>query len=458
MADAFAPNYSLSTTDNAFSAIWKLTRCMKAAGWNTVAHSDGVTKTAAGTNANDSWGNNANPLLDAYPAFNTAAPWIVMQGPTTLKLLLSGAPTGDFLRGEQVFQGTTGATGEILGIVWDASTASGWAVVQPRTGTFNGTNGVVGQISGYSFIPSSIKTFVREVVFFKATTTVSGTCYYICADQTAESAQLFSTLAASAGATAVIAPGAGGTGNGFPALGITNRGTGGAVTHTTWFGTVSTTWQSHAMVGAVNAVPSVGTSADGSFYLYVAYTSPVGSYTGFMFTRCDDTEPGDVDPYIFFWNNGNSVGTWVRTSATSFSSTQNESWNNIISSSFASFKGYVARDCPVVSRDIATYYFGAYRNTSIGAFFPILNVGQPFPHSIQNHPNAVPPQPRDSFALVTSSVRNTKGTPRWMASASSGNYRDTLDGKKWLCIFPYTNATNPAVYIGPLDGSTTPSS
>jgi hypothetical protein len=458
MADSFAPNYALNSTDNAFSAVWKLTRCMKAAGWNVVAHSNGAAKTAAGTNGNDSWGNNANPLLDTYPAFDAAAAWIVLQGPTTVKLLLSGAPSGDFLRGEQVTQPATGATGEILGTVWDAPTASGWAVVLPRTGTFNGIGVVVGQISGYSFTPSSVKTFVREMVFFKnSANTTTGTNYYICADQTAESAQLFSVLATSAGATATIAPGAGGTGNGFPALGITNRGTGGAVTHTNWFGTISSAWQSHAMVGAVNASPSAGVSADGSFYLYIAYTSPVGAYTGFMFTRCDDSEPGDVDPYIFWWNNGNAVASWVRTSATSFSSSQNESWANVVSVSFASFKGYVARDCPVVSRDVATYYFGVYRNTS-GAFFPIFNVGQPFPHSVQNHPNAVPPQPRDSFLLVTSSVRNTKGTTRWMQYASSGNYRDTLDGKKWLCVFPYGNALNPAVYIGPLDGSTTPNS
>ena len=338
MADAFAPNYLLNSTDNAFSAVWKLTRCMKAAGWNVVAHSNGSAKTAAGTNGNDSWGNNANPLLDTYPAFDTAAAWIVMQGPTTLKLLLSGAPSGDLLRGEQVTQPATGATGEILGTVWDASTASGWAVVQPRTGTFNGTGGVVGQLSGQSFTPSSIKTFVREMVFFKnSANTTAGTCYYICADQSAENAQLFSVLAASAGATAVIAPGAGGTGNGFPSLGIAERGTGGSVAHATWFANVTSVWQTHAMVGAVNAIPSAGTSADGSFYLYVAYTNIAGTYTGFMFTRCDDTEPGDVDPYIFFWNNGNAVASWVRTTATSFSNNANESWANITSTGFASF-------------------------------------------------------------------------------------------------------------------------
>jgi hypothetical protein len=430
---------------------------MKAAGWSTVSHSDGVTKTAAGTNGNDSWGNNSDPLLDTYPAFNTAAPWIVMRGPSTLKLLLSAAPSGDFLRGEQVFQSATGATGEILGVVWDAPTASGWAVVQPRTGAFSGTDGVVGQLSGNSFVPSSMKTFVREVVFFKNTNTTAGTCYYICADQSAESAQLFSSLATSAGATATVCPGAGGTGNAFPALGITNRGTGGSVSHSTWLGTLTSSFQTHAMIAAVNAIPSAGTSADGSFYVYVGYAGVTGSYAGFMFSRCDDTEPGDVDPYIFYWNGGQTPGAWTRTAASSFSSSQNESWANISSSSFVGFRGYVARDCPVASRDIATFYFGCYRNIG-NAYFPIFNIGQPFPHSVQNHPNAIPPQPRDSFTLSTSSVRNTKGTVRWMQYASTGNYRDTLDGKRWLCIFPYITAGNPAVYIGPLDGSTTPNS
>lgn len=457
MADALAPNYSLAATDNVFSAIWKMTRCMKAAGWSTVAHSDGVTKTSSGTNNNDSWGSSSNPLDDAYPAFNTAQAWIVMRGPKTLKLNLSGAPSGTFLRGEQVVQATTNATGELLGVVWDSSTASGWAVVLPRTGTFNGTNSVTGQLSGASFTPSSLKTYVREVVFAKANTTISGTAYYICAEETDESAQLYSTLATAAGCTATVPPGAGGTGNGFPALGLCVRGTGGSVSHTNWFAGLSSGWGATAMVGATNATPSAGVSADGSFYVFVTRGTPTGSFSGFMFSRLDDTEPGDPEPFIWYWNAGVTAASFSRTSSTSYASDQNDSWNNIMGQTFPQFKGYVARGCPVSARDVLTYYFGTYRGSANATYLPSANIGQPNPHFVQNHPNASPPYVRDFLGVTTpGTVRQHKGNVRWMSVTSYGQYKDTIDGRKMMCIFPYVTSTNPGVFIGPLDGSTIP--
>ena len=49
MADKYFLNGTLSTTTHQFSGVWKMTRVMKAAGWSVVAHSDGTTKTAPGT-------------------------------------------------------------------------------------------------------------------------------------------------------------------------------------------------------------------------------------------------------------------------------------------------------------------------------------------------------------------------------------------------------------------------
>jgi len=209
MANKFSMNYPIESSTNIFDAIWKMTRVMKAAGWNVVAHSDGTTKTSSGTNGNDSWGNNADPMDDTYPSgFTSAAPWIVMQGPTTIKFPFTSAPTGTFVRGEPITQATSGATGELLGIVWDSDLVTGWAVVAPRTGTFNGSNAVTGAISSATFTPTSVKTFVREVMFSKQSSiTYNGTAYYICADSSAESSSLFSSLAASAGCTATVHPG-----------------------------------------------------------------------------------------------------------------------------------------------------------------------------------------------------------------------------------------------------------
>ncbi len=451
MADAYATQYTLNSTDNVFSTIWKLTRCMKAAGWNVVAHSNGSAKTSAGTNNNDSWGNNADPMADTYPAFDSAAAWIVMQGPKTHKIAIAGPPTGTPVRGEQIIQASSGATGELIGYVWDASTGLGWASVLPRTGSFTGTDSFVGQTSGAGFTASSIKTFVREVVFFKSTNTTSGTCYYICAEQSAESAQLFSTLAASAGATATVAPGAGGTGNAFPALGLCCRGTGGSVGHTAWLANLTSGWSQYAVIAATNAVPGAGVSADGSFYCMVGRGA---SSTGFLFTRMDDCEPGDIEPYAWFWNTGISSGSWVRTSSSSFGVVNVEDWANFMDSAFPGWKGYLARDCPVTSRDVLTYFYAGYRNVTRNAYFPQFVLGAPASHQMANHPNNVPPFVRDTVSLV-SPFRSYKGNARWMMLMAVGSLKDTADGKKWMCVSAFT-ASNPAVFIGPLDGVSTP--
>ena len=153
MANVFYPNFANSADANVMKSVWKLTRAMKKAGWNTVAHSDGITKTSAGTNLNDSWGINADPSSDVYPAVfdTTQAPWIVMSGPVTLKIPLSANPTGTLLRGEKITQATSAAEGELLGYVWSVADSSGWAVVLPRTGTFNNSNIVTGATSAATF-------------------------------------------------------------------------------------------------------------------------------------------------------------------------------------------------------------------------------------------------------------------------------------------------------------------
>lgn len=463
MANKWALNYALAATNNTWSAVWKLTRVMKAAGWNTKAHSDGTTKTSSGTNGNDSWGSNSDPLVDTFPAF-TAAGWLVMEGPKTHKLVLSGAPSGTFVRGEGVVQATSGATGEVLGIIWDSDTASGWAVIMPRTGTFNGTDAVTGDTSAAGFTPSSIKTFTREVVFWKgASSTTNGTCYYVCADESAESTSLFSTLAASAGCTATVAPGGGGTGNTFPTIAITVRGVGGAATHAEWH-FVTTGFTGFGNLIATNVTPSAGVSADGTFWCMVGRGTPTGSHAMFGFARLDDTEPGDVEPFAWYWRASVGLATYNRTSQVSYISAVDVTWTEMTNHlSGTTWKGYIARDCPQTVRDQASYFFQAYRAAGNNVYFPTMNVGQPNSQRVANHPSASPPFLRDFVSLVTDSqhlgtpVRIHKGTIRWCQLTSNGAYKDTFDIKQWLCIYPYVNAGNPGILVGPWDGSTTPS-
>lgn len=463
MADKFSLNYATAATNHPFSAVWRLTRVMKAAGWNVVAHSDGITKTAAGTNNNDSWGNNADPMNDTYPAFDTPAAWIVMQGPSTVKLMITSAPSGIFVRGEQVTQASTSATGEILGIVWDSNLMVGWAIIQPRTGTFNGSSMVTGAISSATFTPSSIKTFTREVVFAKQSSSVfNGSSYYICAEASAESAQLFSTLAASAGCTAIVQPGAGGTGNAFPTLGICVRGNGGIVSHTQWFYAATTNFTGFANLVCTNTTSSANVSADGSFYCLVGRGDFLGVQGMFGFFRIDDGEPGDVDPYVWYWANGTTLGSFNRTTATSYPSTQYESWVNIggAGRTYAVWRGYAARDGYVTARDVVVPFVFTYRNTSYNVYLPQMNSAQPNAMEVQNQPSSNLMYVREPLGLCTtgqtSSIRMVKGNIRWINVVPIGAYKDTFDGQKWITLVTWAHNVNPGIIIGPWDGSTIP--
>lgn len=463
MANKIAGNYALQAANHSFSMVWKLTRCMKASGWTVKAHSDGTTKVSAGTNNNDSWGTNADPMLDSYPAFDAAAAWIVLEGPKTLKLILSGAPTGTHVRGEQVTQANTSATGELLGIVWDSGTSTGWAVVMPRTGTFNGTDVVTGAVSAATFTPSALRTFTREVMFAKqSSSTVNGTCNYICANESTESASLFSTLAASAGCTATVPPGQGGTSNAFPAIAMNIRGTAGSVSHADWV-TSSVSMGSFAQICSTNATPGSGVSADGTFWATVVNTATTGVTNFFGFFRLDDTEPGDVDPFVWFWQSNNTIASFSRTANTSQGNNVYTNWQEFLSgfsAVLAHWKGYLARDCSVTSRDVVTPYLAAYRNVTYNAFQVQLLRNQPSVYRVANHPAATPPVVREPFSISAdnTTMRCKKGNTRWMSIVGSlGLVYDTFDAKQWLCVCATNGNTNPAIIVGPYDGTTTPS-
>src|SRR5512143_1409430 len=54
MGNVISPNYTLATTNNAKSGVWKLTRVLKAAGWNVLSSSNGTKNTTAGYTT-DQW-------------------------------------------------------------------------------------------------------------------------------------------------------------------------------------------------------------------------------------------------------------------------------------------------------------------------------------------------------------------------------------------------------------------
>jgi len=459
MANAIAANYNWGGT-NYFNMVWKMTRVMKAAGWNTVAHSDGTTKTSAGTNNNDSWGTNANPLNDTYPSgLTSAAAWIVMQGPSTFKFVMNAAPTGTPLRGEGVTQTGTSATGELLGYVWNSEINQGWAVVMPRTGTFNGTGTLTGAISGATITVSSNKEFKREFMFSKnSANSTTGTVYYICADASGESTQLFSYLATQAGCTATVPPGAGGTGNGFPSKGMVVRGAAGSVNHQTFITNLPA--GTNSQFSAANAVPSAGTSANGSWWF--AHTLTNGQSINFGFFRLDDTEPGDVDPYAILILSSPAVTQANYTPTSTITALNPNSgsgplvWADITSASSLIWCGNRSRDGYTASYDtgvaLTMYCIGSSGSPTISLG------GLSNPLRLSNYPATIKPYVAEKCILAYRVAADyfIKGRIRDLLILPAGNRLDTFDNKQSVVFIAITSANTASVALSPWDGSSVP--
>lgn len=90
--------------------------------------------------------------------------WIVLSGPQTQKIALNASPTGTPVRGEILTQATSGATGELLGYVWDAVGLTGWMVIGPQSGTFNSVNSITGGTSSATLVPLATTTTSIQAV------------------------------------------------------------------------------------------------------------------------------------------------------------------------------------------------------------------------------------------------------------------------------------------------------
>jgi hypothetical protein len=465
MANKFATNFAIPGDANVFQVIWKLTRVAKAAGWVYKASGDGTSIDTTGVASADLWGGNANPLLDTYGGLanlsDASAGWWVASGPKTVKIPLSANPTGTFLRGEIVTQATSGATGEIFGYTWDFTGSSGWAVIGPQTGTFDNSHVVTGNISGATFTPTgTVITYNREIMIGKpAADTVDGSVYYVCADASAESAQLFSNVAVATPATATNWPG----GNSdFPTKAIAIRGTGGSLTSDTWMGAASGFGTgTHAQIACVNATAASTITADGTFYI-VSSTGTPNSLTGLSFMRLDDTEPGDVDPYAWIFTQGtNQFSAYSRTTNTSGGLLW--TFTNLVATNFYNIFGYQSRGNTFSSsiRDVSFGYNGAFEhdNFSGGNAYAIIAMGNG-PIRTLNSPATIPPLVREPMLVyaggqTAGTFKQIKGRTRWLQATSQGNPLDTFDTKTWLGIISAATSV-PCIIIGPYDGTTTP--
>lgn len=446
MPNVYFTNFVLQSGNHAFSAIWKLTRALKKAGWTYLSSSDGTNKDPTGVAANDKWGTSADPASDAYPtALDNVNAWWNAQGPTTLKISMTSAPAGSFIRGEKVTQATTNAEGEFLGYDFDSAGGQGHAVIVPRAGTFNASNIITGASSGAAFTPTALKTFVMEIVFFKANNTTQGSIYLqrVCVED--EASSRFSALAS----TVTVAPGGGGTSNAFPTTGSyvgcgTQTGT---PAHSNWFQT--TTNLGRAQIVATNCAGAAGTSPDGTFWILMGDTSNATQAQFFSYMRTDGGEDGDLDPFVWCklsqtpWNDAN-----LRVTASGINALSGSTLFTGASPSAVAWRGWRRR--------------GFSTNDS---FMPLTTNWLAYPGGpALMLDNATTEQVacsysnkrvREQFLICSgdSTKKIRKGYPRWMWSIMGGTTFDTWDNKTRLCILP---AGSPAVIVGPYDGTTTP--
>lgn len=570
MPNAQACNYALASNTDRWSAIWKLTRVLKAAGWRYKASSDGTNKETTGNPNNDKWGagvqvgaqtataaftigapstsakagrstisgltgfttsspghylkitgatNSANngtwlitkynsatsvdienpaavsettpgtatwteldAALDTIPAAiatsSGSGAWWCAEGPATMKIPIgTGVPTGTFVRGENVTQATSGATGELLGVMTDASGGTGYLVISPRVSGsgaavrgWDSSHTITGTTSGATITPTGTPLeYIREIVIWKNSTS-QGHMYQQVIDSVNESTPgaligRFSSMATLSGCTATICPG-GATGgvpssNGFPTTGtMVAWGTGGSGAVGTgaasWLcctGNVAT-WGA-AQLLAANNIEDANISADGSFIVAIG-TPAAGTpatFNGYFFMRLDDQEEGDIDPYVHWvtTNSQNYDGSRTVRTATGATAGFNDVWNSGFwgAVNYTPFRGWRRRGFSSgdVYQEFQGAILGMWNTTQILA----INTGT-FDRVATAPVNTAV---REPIWVVSSQFgqKQRKGTLRWVYAVGGGAGTDTYDTKRWVQL---SSASVPSV-AGPWDGSTTPS-
>lgn len=434
-----------------------------------------------------------SPTAQTYAAHLQGATgqgaWINLQGPSTMKIPIgTNVPTGNFVRGENVTQTTTGAQGEILGVLTDTSGGLGYLVIHPRvSGTgaqatgprgWNAsanTDTITGATSGATVttpVSSTPVEYVREAVWWKSTAG-GGHSWIQCVDQSAESASRFSVLATAGAVTAVLAPG-GPTGT-FPAPGswvINGAGGTNLVTTTAvnWFNVNYTGNWGNAHVMVANCIEGTGVSADGSWSLFLgtsgAGNSPSnGSYVGIGYQICDNSEDGDVDPYVTFVpmrTGAYNTASTTRTSNTDLNSNTSNSdifhEDTYISAAgtFTPFWGFRRRG---FSTGDAYQQFQGHG--LVGENGGTIHNNPQNPCKIACHPNPNIYVKEPIWVISTQlNLKMRKGSLRWWAYVEGGVASQTYSNGTVVQMGTpgYQSGVAAAAMIaGPWDGSSTPS-
>jgi hypothetical protein len=460
---------------------------------NVLLYSPGATASDA-NNPNLQWVE-TDPLQSFYPSYLQAAngqgAWLVLGGPTTLKIPIgSNSPTGTFIRGENLTQTATGAQGELLGIITDTAGGTGYLVVAPRVvGT--GSSGFTGGLYGWNNSTTDTVTgavsaatvtstagppiaYIREMVFWK-NNAATGHIYYQCIDQSSstESATTpltgrFSTMANTLSqVTAQVCPGGASSGtpatNGFPTTGtLCMNGTGGAgsastgVSSSYWSGANATSpGRAHQIVAS--NVEQQGISQDGSWINLQSGGS--SGYMGLGLHRMDNQEDGDLDPYVCQTQASYTLATISRTVANSgLSGTDLFNTGSSWVTSNVNWRGFRRRG---LSSETFIGMAIAFLCDPVAAGAFILHQNPGYPDQIATTPTITYLREpiwiysgAQNYAAVLGPNRMRKGTPRWVMLTQGVSCNQTMDSLKWICLSSVNSSAQ--FVVGPWDGVTTP--
>ncbi len=418
-----------------------------------------------------------DPLGDTYPSGLTAVvSWILMRGPSTLKIPITSAPTlgptgATFFRGENLVQTTTGAEGELAGVVY--LDGVGYLVVIPRVrGTGTGVYGwdtsyvITGSVSGASVAQDGATVEYRyEMVVGKDGTAAAGYIWIGSFDPVADAADMFSAKLAAASAT--VPPGGSAD---FPAFAYVLHG-GAAFASFHWSGHQSgyyPVW-GNAQIMVADAIEAENYSVDGSWTLARANTqSPGGGHDGYGFYRMEDCEEGDLDPYVGF--NGCIFNvTYPLYSASGrtagCTNMQSYDWDQFCSSSttyfrlasasYPSWKGWRCRglssDGSANFQNFEDAILGVMASFS-GTCTPVISANYAYGDRVATAP--APTKVREPLWLISIQAgrKMRKGTPRWISLVSGGNGTDLYDNKTLLQL----SGSLRAWVVGPWDGVSIP--
>lgn len=411
-------------------------------------------------------------LAGSTPAipFSGLAAWWLAEGPTTLQIPITIAPVAGpqglvFLRGENIAQASSGFNGEILGYVFEPVSSTGYLVVSPRVrGTGGGVYGLTdgqtftGAVSGSTVAQNGTAVaWVHQTVIYKGTAANTGGILHGVFNPVADSATMFSALASSAGCTSTVPPGCGGTGNAFPARAWVGLGTSTA-TAFLWCGTSQTRTAGNAQIICADLLEEDNYTADGSWFIALANgETNGGGYVGYAFQRLEDTEDGDVHPYVSI-DHTNS-GPYARVATTSGAQAANNppihsdsfnttSWGNTsIMSPFSFFAGFRGLGLAIEGFQgfefcyVASGQSVAANNNDRSALAVNYTDGE----KVATAPTTVRVREPIWVRSVQFNKKMTKGTLKWMGMVSGGAICDLLDGGRYMQL----SSTAIAFYVGP---------